>query len=247
MSVWLTDLADILRAAGVKVVEHTYTQGRYKGKHWKQVGYGGQGYTGFAGIMWHHDASPINQRSPGALGWMMYWARDKFGNDLTPAAAIWVDMDGTWHVYAAGRTNHAGLGSWPELGMVNNANAYVLGIETDHGEGEGWPQVQIDSLRTGTAAIMRAYKLDPAKRLTFHRTYAPGRKTDPYGLDLGQERTRVAALMREPISPKLRALQRQLDRTRAEAQRRRAAGESTAGLPSRIQRLKERIKRLRGR
>lgn len=185
--VWLTDLVKILKQADVPVKGMRYTRGAYNGESWKRVGWQGQGYRELRGIMWHHDASPEGD-SPGALDWCMYY-------ELAPCAAIWVDRKGVWHVYAAGLTNHAGLGSC-KLAPANTGNQYFLGIETDHTDGEAWTEPQITSLRKGTAAILKTYGLDPkAGALEFHKSYAPGRKSDPSGLDLGKERNRVAKLM----------------------------------------------------
>jgi hypothetical protein len=186
--VWLTDVVKILKRAGVPVKSYTYESGIYKGKSWKQVGWQGQGYSAFKGIMWHHDSSPEGD-SPGALYWCMYQA---FG--YPPAAAAWVDRQGTWHCYAAGRTNHAGLG-YSTLSGQDNGNSVFYGIETDHTEGERWPEAQISSLRKGTAAILKAYGLDPKEALIGHKEYAPSRKTDPDGLDMQEERRRVAKLV----------------------------------------------------
>ena len=184
--VWLKDLVKVLRKAGVEAEGLTYKYGRYAGKNWKQVGWSGLGYRELRGIMWHHDASPVGP-SPGALNWCMY-------SELAPCAAIWVDMNGKWWVYAAGQTNHAGVGSSP-LAPNSTGNQVYLGIETDHTLGEKWPRVQLDSLRKGTAALMKHYRLDPKQALEFHKTYAPGRKNDPDGLNLKVERRRVARLM----------------------------------------------------
>ena len=186
--VWLKDLVKVLRKAGVPVEGMTYTRGRYAGKSWKQVGWNGIGLNELRGIMWHHDASPANQPSPGALDWCMY-------SELAPCASIWVDMKGKWHVYAAGLANHAGVGS-SALAPNSTGNQFYLGIETDHTDGERWPKEQVSSLRKGTAALMKHYGLDPRQALEFHKSYAPGRKSDPDGLDLRTERRRVARLMK---------------------------------------------------
>ena len=187
MSVWLTDLADILRSAGVEVQEMKYTRGPYEGRSWKHVGFNGQGLTEFRGVMLHHDASPPGD-SPGALDWCMYM-------EIAPAAAIWVDRRGKWFLYAAGLSNHAGVGS-SALAPNSTGNQYYLGIESDHTTGERWPKAQLDSIRRGIAAIMKAYNLDPKVALEFHKTYAPGRKDDPDGLDLRTERRRIARLIK---------------------------------------------------
>jgi hypothetical protein len=190
-NVWLTDVVKILRRAGVEAEGLTHKRGRYAGQSWKQVGWNGLGYDAFKGIMWHHDASPEGD-SPGALDWCMY---DAFG--FPPAAAAWVDRRGKWWVYAAGRTNHAGIGT-SALSGPDNGNAVFFGIETDHNTGEAWPEAQVSSLRRGTAAILRAYKLDPRVALIGHKEYAPGRKNDPDGLDMPAERRRVAKLVSTP-------------------------------------------------
>ncbi len=184
--VWLKDLVKVLRQAGVPVEGMTYKYGRYAGKTWKQVGWNGLGYSELRGIMWHHDASPAGD-SPGALNWCMY-------SDLAPCAAIWIDRSGKWFVYAAGLTNHAGVGS-SALAPNSTGNQFYLGIETDHNTGEKWTKEQVSSLRKGTAALMKHYGLDPKVALEFHKTYAPGRKNDPDGLELKTERRRVARLM----------------------------------------------------
>lgn len=204
MTVWLTDLADVLRAAGVQVKEMTYTQGPRKGMSWKKVGYGGAGYAELPlGIIWHHDASPAGD-SPGALDWCMYYASDGSLN-LTPAANAWVDRKGVWHLFAAGYSNHAGLGAWPKLGLYNNGNAHFFGIETDHTDGEKWTEAQVSSLRQGTAAILKHWKR-PADNLIGHLEWAPTRKTDPAGLDMKVERRRVAKLMGQSDQNRIKAL-----------------------------------------
>jgi hypothetical protein len=185
--VWLTDLVKVLRQGDIDAEGLTYKYGRYAGKRWKQVGWNGLGYKELRGIMLHHDASPAGP-SPGALGWCMY-------SELAPCAAIWVDMKGKWWIYAAGLTNHAGVGSSP-LAPNSTGNQYYLGIECDHTLNEPWPKAQLDSIRKGIAVLMKHYDLDPKVALEFHKTYAPGRKNDPDRLSLPRERRRIARLMK---------------------------------------------------
>ena len=187
MSVWITDAARLLRKAGVKVKEVG---------PWKTRSASGGGYPNLRFIMWHHDASPEGP-SPGALEWMV---------SQGPAANAWVDTKGVWHIYCAGVSWHAGAGG-PGWGLAKDAmNWQALGIETDHTYGEKWPTAQLDSLRLGTAALMKHYGM-PADHLLFHRTWTDGgvdgypsfvtkgRKNDPDGMDLKQERKRIARLM----------------------------------------------------
>lgn len=275
--VWLTELADVLRAAGVPVIEESYALGRYKGRSWKQVGFGGQGLTSFSFILWHHDASSVGD-SPGALDWMKYWARDG-AVDVTPAAAVWVcsgchgkHASGTWHVYAAGLSNHAGRGcnGW---GVGGSMNAHSLGIETDHTFGESWEgdrkQAQLSSLRLGTAAIFVAYNLNPTPALLLHKTWTDGgvdgvpfakwtyeggtrgRKNDIDGLNLLQERQTVLGLMRaiqKPISPQEKRIAktlRKIKRARKRVALARAAGQPFRDLRQAVKALREKLARQR--
>lgn len=247
MSVWLTDLADILRKAHVPVKEMVYQQGKRKGMHWSKVGFNNRGLTEFRGIMWHHDASPPGD-SPGALAWCMYYANDG-GYDLTPAAHIWVDRYGTWFLYAGGLANHAGRGS-SALAPNNSGNNFYLGIETDHGMNEPWPNAQLDSLRVGTAAIMRAYNLDPMKALEFHKTYAPGRKPDPDGLELSEERKIVDRIIdtSDENGKKVSRIRRRIRSWRRKRDQIRASGRRK-GLPTvrkRLRELNQKLKKLTG-
>ena len=217
MSVWLKDLSKILKKAGVPVIGESYTRGPYNGKTWKTVGFNGQGYRAFQHILWHHDASPQGD-SPGALDWMKYM-------EIAPAGAIWVcsgcsgkHASGTWHLIAAGLSNHAGTGgNDPKRGgntwgvPVDGMNAIALGIETDHTYGESWKgakkQAQLNNLRRGTAAIFLAYNLKPRNALMRHLDWTNGlidgngkfttygRKNDIDGLDLADERLRVKRIM----------------------------------------------------
>jgi hypothetical protein len=134
-------------------------------------------------IVWHHDASPPGP-SPGVLGWMV-------DNWNSASANIWVDYNGRWWFVGAGISYHAGA-TLP--GMPTNQTA--IGIETDYTVGETIPWNLYDSLRRGTAAIMRATG-QPASDLHFHKTICKpkGRKSDPWGLDLGAERAALSRLI----------------------------------------------------
>lgn len=175
-----TWLADVLRDAGLTVVEHD---------GWKARGLPGQSFDP-RGVVWHHDASKAGS-SPGVPAYML-------ARFTTGAAQLWVALDGTWHVLAAGRAPHAGV---VKPGAMSNYSS--LGIETDHTVGEPWPSDQLRSLRVGTAAILRQLGVLPTTGLAFHRTVAfpPGRKIDPAGLRLKRERRIVLALMQPQVPP----------------------------------------------
>ena len=270
MSVWLTELATILRQSGVPVIEETYNRGPYAGKKWDKVGYMGRGLTAFQYILWHHDASPAGP-SPGALEWVKYM-------NIAPAAAAWVclgchgkHLPGTWHVYAAGLSNHVGTGGpWspmngqPYVGK-DGMNARSWGIEVDHTYGESWASdtkmAQLRSLRRGTAAVLRAYKMPP-ERVVRHldwtngdidgvpRLATYGRKNDIDGLNLPSERQELARLMKE-MDRNERRLTR-LERARRGWRRNRnaakASGDTSAlrKAKTKLRDIAQRIKALRG-
>jgi hypothetical protein len=169
---YATWLPDVLRDAGLKVVEHG---------GWRTRGHGG--FADLAAVVWHHDGSPRGN-SPGVPSYMIR-------NWGAAGAQLWVARDGTWHVIASGVAYHAGR---VRPGMPTNRTS--LGVETDHTTGEAWPPALLASLRVGTAAILRRINRG-SDALHFHKTICSpvGRKTDPDGLDLGPERARVGALL----------------------------------------------------
>lgn len=171
-------LADVLRAAGLEVVECAGWQGR------------GRDFTDLRAVVLHHDASPPGD-SPGVPAYML---REHAAGRA--AAQLWVDRAGVWHVLMDGVASHAGR---VLAGMPSNSTA--AGVETDHTTGEPWPPAQLDSLRRGSAAILARLGKD-AGGLHFHATICspPGRKSDPAGLDLTAERAQVRRLQSRPTT-----------------------------------------------
>lgn len=170
-----TWLADVLRDAGLEVEEEPGSKTR-----------GLEFIVPLDGTVWHHDAS-----APGPSAFVpQYMARQIDSGKA--GAQLWVSTTGVWHIVACGKVGHAGK-TLP--GKLHNGNS--LGIETDHTTGEKWPDVQVQSLRRGTAAILFKLEASPAMGLDFHRTIAAplGRKSDPDGLFLAPERAAVAGLM----------------------------------------------------
>lgn len=168
-----TWLGDVLRAAGLKVVEHD---------GWKTRSHGE--FTELYAVVWHHDGSPVGD-SPGVPAYMIR-------NWNTASANCWVALDGTWHLIGAGVAYHAGTVLPGKPG-----NHSSIGVETDHTTGETWSGVfLLESLRRGTAAILRHLGTTTGG-LEFHKTICspPGRKNDPDGLDLTVERQAVSALL----------------------------------------------------
>lgn len=172
-------MASVLRAAGVRVVEYPGWRDRRA-----------SGAFAPKGVMWHHDASAPGP-SPGLAELIAVRGN---GPTPPPLAQCWVDIYGVWHLCASGRANHAGIGGGWGVIAANQGNRDAIGVETDHTIGEKWPTAQLSSLRRGTRALLDHLKAKPANALCGHLEYAPGRKSDPAGLDMAAERRIVAAL-----------------------------------------------------
>lgn len=170
----ITWVPDVLRRAGLTVVEHD---------GWKRRGLSESRPFTPRAVVIHHDASAKGD-SPGVPDYMIR-------NFSTSAAQLWVSRAGAWHIIASGRAPHAGT---VLPGMPDNETS--IGVETDHTTGEDWPDALLWSLRLGTASIL-AVLGGGAEALHFHKTICspPGRKVDPAGLDLADERRRVARLI----------------------------------------------------
>jgi N-acetyl-anhydromuramyl-L-alanine amidase AmpD len=195
-------IAEWLRAKGLKVVEYPGWEERSRPAS--------TGSFNPQGIMIHHDASPKGP-SP-ALP--RYCAEVGSPTNPPPVCHLWVAYDGTWHVLAAGRANHAGLGGGADAAPSarwiprNSGNAYTYGIEVDHTTGEIWPRAQYESLVKGVAALVQLMGQGSAERVTSHKEYAPGRKIDPHGINMDVFRSQVqraltpASKPKPPVKPK---------------------------------------------
>ena len=162
----LTNLATVLRAAGLKVAEESgwETRGHSGPRH-----AGGDFGVGLSGnpktIVCHHtgglkDLRVIIDGRPGLSG---------------PLANIWLAQDGTWHVTAAGMCYHAGV-----VRDLSYANEWSIGIEAEATGVDAWPDVQYQSYAKGCAALCEAFGLHPSRVLGHKEVCEPaGRKNDP--------------------------------------------------------------------
>ena len=179
MSYSLTWLANVLEAAGLKVAEVP---------GWQERGRAEMGEV--RGVICHHTAGPRQGNMP-SLRTVTEGRPDLPG----PLAQLGLGRDGTFYVVAAGRCNHAGPGRWRG---VTTGNSSFIGIEAEntglHDDAQ-WPDVQMQALRRGVAAILQHLRLT-ADDCAGHKEYAlpPGRKTDP-DFDMNAFRASVAAVM----------------------------------------------------
>jgi hypothetical protein len=177
---WAVWLADVLRDAGCPV---------YEEKGWKTRGREG-GIFEPRGLVLHHDASPRGETSNGSD--VIINGRPRVPG---PLSQLWLSYNGTWHICAAGRANHAGRGSRPGY-PSDNANAYTIGIETDHTTNEEWTSGQYDWGTRGLVALcdklgIRSSAPELKQNLFAHKEWAPDRKIDPDPLNMNDLRALI--------------------------------------------------------
>ena len=114
-----------------------------------------------------------------------------------PLCHVVLDPDGTCHVIAAGRANHAGAGNWRGL----SGNSSVLGIEAIHSGSRAtpWPPVQVEAFVRCAAALADGIGAEPIM-VCGHKEWTPS-KIDPVTLDMGDFRAGVAELLTEWRNP----------------------------------------------
>lgn len=181
----LTWLPAVLRNAGLKVATID---------GWENRGSGDVGQI--HGVICHHTAGPRQGNMP-SLRTIVNGRPDLTG----PLAQLGLGRDGTFYVIAAGRSNHAGNGTWKG---ITGGNTHFIGVEAENtglANDFPWPAVQLDAYQRGIAAIFGRLNLD-ASCCAGHREYAlpRGRKTDPT-LDMVAFRAAITAVMTGSAPP----------------------------------------------
>ncbi len=191
----LTWLPTVLKDTGLKVAE---TDG------WINRGRREMGTV--KGVICHHTVGPRRGNMP-SLGTLIRGTYDRSGRLKLkgPLSQLGLGRDGTYYIIAAGLANHAGVGKWENL---TGGNSQFIGIEAENvgTAAEPWPAVQLDAYHRGVAAILSHIGADPIM-CCGHKEWAlpPGRKPDPHTIDMGEFRSKVAAIMDNP-KPALRLI-----------------------------------------
>lgn len=175
----LTDLADVIRAAGLTVIE---TPG------WRTRGHGQM--TDVLGVTCHHTAGSAHGNAPS-----LTVVRDGRADLAGPLAHLLLARDGTVYVVAAGLCWHAGASRQPGY-----TNSHRIGIEAENTglASDPWPGVQITAYARLCAALARHYGFPVAEVLGHKETCSPvGRKTDP-SLSMPALRTAAAQYINHP-------------------------------------------------
>ena len=182
MGVYLTWLADVLRGAGLTVIEEP---------GWQSRGFAASTSPGGAmvdltgGLVHHTGGSPKAKGDYPLRHYITYVGRP---DAPPPLAQLGLGRSGAWYVLAAGRANHSGA-----VDDARYANPRCVGVEAEHpGLTYSWPEDQYDSYVTGCAAIglyggigWRGHK---------EAAIPAGRKPDP-NFDMHRFRADVAAEM----------------------------------------------------
>ena len=166
MGIWLTDLADVLRAGGLKVVEAPGWKTRgYKARYTTPDG----GLRALTGGLVHHTGTPLR-----AKGDYPTWDTIINGRfDVPgPLSQLGLGRSGDWYVFAAGRANHSGA-----VDDVRYSNPQCLGVEAEHDGASPWPIRQYLSYVTGCSVLSKHYGI--AWRAHKEAAVPYGRKPDP--------------------------------------------------------------------
>jgi N-acetylmuramoyl-L-alanine amidase len=167
---YLTDLATVVRGAGLPCTEYSGWQTRARGS-------GGYESGRPTHIMVHHTASSSSQNGKPDADYIAVGSGD------APLSNLYIDRQGKVWVIAAGATNTNGKGHdyWGGGVPDDSMNSYAIGIEAgNNGVGEAWPTVQQDAYVKLVKALMTNYGI-PLGHVRAHFEWAPDRKIDPAG------------------------------------------------------------------
>lgn len=179
----LTWLADVLRDAGLTVVEHA---------GWKTRAVDGSWSPTFGVI--HGTGAPRSQPDETQVRLV----RDGHSTLDGPISNACVDRAGRWHVLAGGRCNSTLVGTAGPFKGRGNVQALSTEACNDN-IGEPWPSVQYAAYVRGWAAWCRRLGWS-ATHLVGHKEHDPKRKIDP-SFDMATFRADVARAIAGAAGP----------------------------------------------
>lgn len=161
---YVNDLAQVLRNAGLVVYEVAGWQGNNHGS-----------LNSVRAIVCHHTGGSANGNAP-SLNTVVNGRPDLKG----PLSNLFLARNGDIYVVSSGVCWHAG--NTIDDSVYGNSNS--LGIEAENtGTGEVWPNVQVVAYAKMCAALVKAYNI-PVARVVGHKEICVprGRKIDPANL-----------------------------------------------------------------
>lgn len=156
-------LADVLRAAGLQVVE---VDG------WKTRG--SDSYGPLRGLVCHETRGSATSTDAGEIGVLVNGRVGLSG----PISQLYLSRTGVWHVVASGTCHHVKTG-WGGV-HTGYGNDSLIGVEAAHAESEDWVNkpTQYDSYVRGVAAVCKHMGWDRGA-VVGHKEHQPGDKPDP--------------------------------------------------------------------
>lgn len=198
-ALYLLDLPDVLRAAGLTVVEVDGWQTRARSS-------GGFEPGRPTAIMIHHTASKPGSDGERDVDYIIN------GSSVAPISQLYTSRTGVVYVCAAGATNTNGKGvdTWGGGVPVDRMNEFAISNEiANDGIGEPYPIAQQHAVLTTTVACARHYRI-MSKCVRGHFEWTT-RKIDPSGpskwapaggrWDMAAFRADVAAALTAPPTP----------------------------------------------
>jgi len=112
-----------------------------------------------------------------------------------PLCNVFLTRAGVAVVVAAGRANHAGVGSW--RGLVGNSS--MFGTEAENSGSGEWTAAQRVAYPKVNAAYLDLIGARTADNICGHHEWAPTRKIDPRDWPMSAMRAQVAAILNSTI------------------------------------------------
>lgn len=200
MALPLVWLADVLRAAGLTVVE---TPG------WQERTASGVQPAAPVGVLEHHTATPASYENPAPSVQLCIDGRSDLKGPLCHAV---IGYDGVVHVIAAGRANHAGEAKASGPNPAGDGNTLYVGFEWDYqGVEQGPSPEQHAAALSATVAVLR-HLGRPFEAARGHKETSVTGKIDPGHVDMDRFRADLVTKDQEDeMTPEQDAMLRRLE------------------------------------
>lgn len=180
MALPLEWLGDVLREAQLAVHE---TPG------WRERSAGSGDLPDPVGVLIHHTATWSSPDNPAPSVQLCIDGRDDLAG---PLCHVVIGFDGSVHLIAAGRANHAGRARESGPNPAGDGNTLYVGFELDYqGVDQAPSPEQYAAARTATAAVLRHIGRPP-EAARGHRETSETGKIDPGHIDLDRFRAELA-------------------------------------------------------